>query len=167
MTLAYEFTLGEDAHAVSIAARRPDLVMTVDGRRYTVQEAGALNEDGCALLTVDGRSYQVWRTWEGNRIHLRIGNRSFSVGYEDAITAAQHHAGGDDTLRADMPGVVVAVNVSAGAEVHAGDVLVTIESMKMQINIVAPRDGVVEAVYVGVNQTFDKGAQLISLHAES
>jgi biotin carboxyl carrier protein len=39
--------------------------------------------------------------------------------------------------------------------------------MKMQINIVAPRDGVVEAVYVEVNQTFDKGAQLISLHAES
>jgi len=63
--------------------------------------------------------------------------------------------------------VVVAVNASVGAHVAVGDVLLVIESMKMQINIVAPREGMVEAVYVEVNQTFDKGAQLISLHAES
>src|SRR5262249_27425381 len=129
-------------------------------------EAGSLNEQ-CALLTVDGRSYQVWRTWEGDRIHLRVGNRTFSVGYEDAITAAQHHAGGDDTLRADMPGVVGAVHTQIGAQVAAGDTLIVIESMKMQINISAPRDGVVEAIHVGVNQSFDKGAELIALHAES
>ena len=166
MALQYSFTLDGVEHGVSIAARQPGLVLTVDGRAHQVSESGALNEQ-CALLEVDGRSYQVWRTWEGNRVHLRIGNRSFSVGYEDAITAAQHHAGGDDTLRADMPGVVVAVNASAGAHVAAGDVLIVIESMKMQINIVAPRDGTVESVHVEVNQTFDKGAQLISLHAEA
>lgn len=166
MALEYSFTLDGVEHGVSIAARQPELVLTVDGRAHQVAESGALNEE-CALLTVDGRRYQVWRTWEGNRIHLRIGNRSFSVGYEDAITAAQHHAGGDDTLRADMPGVVVAVNASVGAHVAAGDVLIVIESMKMQINIVAPREGTVETVHVAVNQTFDKGAQLISLHAEA
>ncbi len=166
MALEYSFTLDGVEHGVSIAARQPELVLTVDGSAHQVAESGALNEE-CALLTVDGRRYQVWRTWEGNRIHLRIGNRSFSVGYEDAITAAQHHAGGDDTLRADMPGVVVAVNASVGAQVAAGDVLIVIESMKMQINIVAPREGTVESVHVAVNQTFDKGAQLISLHAEA
>ena len=166
MTLVYNFTLDDTDHAVSISRRRPELGLTVDGRDYAVQEAGTLNEE-CVLLTIDGRSFQVWRTWEGDRIHLRIGSRSFSVGYEDAITAAQHEAGGDDTLRADMPGVVVAVKCEAGAPVRTGDTLVVIESMKMQINIVAPRDGVVEAVHVGINQTFDKGAQLISLHAES
>lgn len=166
MALQYLFNLDGAEHGVSIDARNPELILSVDGVAHTVSESGALNEE-CALLTVDGRSYQVWRTWEGNRIHLRIGNRSFSVGYEDAITAAQHHAGGDDTLRADMPGVVVAVNACVGAHVTVGDVLIVIESMKMQINIVAPRDGVVEAVCVEVNQTFDKGAQLISLHAES
>ena len=166
MALEYSFNLDGTEHGVSIAARNPALVLTVDGIAHTVSESSALNED-CALLNVDGRSYQVWRTWEGDRIHLRIGNRSFSIGYEDAIIAAQHHAGGDDTLRADMPGVVVAVNASVGAHVAPGDVLIVIESMKMQINIVAPRDGTIEALYVEVNQTFDKGAQLISLHAES
>ena len=166
MALEYVFDLDGTEHCVSIAARNPELVLTVDGVAHLVNESSALNEE-CALLTVDGRSYQVWRTWESNRIHLRIGNRSFSIGYEDAITAAQHLAGGDDTLRADMPGVVVGINASVGASVVTGDVLIVIESMKMQINIVAPRDGTVEAVYVDINQTFDKGAQLISLHAES
>ena len=166
MALQYSFNLDGTEYGVSIAARNPALVLTVDGVAHTVSESSALNEE-CALLTVDGRSYQVWRTWEGDRIHLRIGNRSFSIGYEDAIIAAQHHAGGDDTLRSDMPGVVVAVNAEVGAHVALGDVLIVIESMKMQINIVAPRDGTIEAVYVEVNQTFDKGAQLISLHAES
>lgn len=166
MALQYSFNLDGTEHGVSIAARNPELILTVDGIAHTVSESAALNEQ-CALLKVDGRSYQVWRTWEGDRIHLRIGNRSFSIGYEDAIIAAQHHAGGDDTLRADMPGVVVTVNASVGAHVALGDVLIVIESMKMQINIVAPRDGTIEAVYVEVNQTFDKGAQLITLHAES
>jgi 3-methylcrotonyl-CoA carboxylase alpha subunit len=167
MPLAFTFSLDGVEHAVTIARRQPELVLNVDDGLHTVTEAGALSEERCALLTVDGRSYQVWRTWEGDRIHLRIGGRSFSLGYEDPITAAQHHAGGDDMLRADMPGVVVGVHCSAGAHVGAGDTLIVIESMKMQINVVAPRDGVVEAIYVEVNQTFDKGAHLISLHQEA
>ena len=93
MALEYIFNLDGTDHGVSIAARNPELVLTVDGVAHLVNESSALNEE-CALLTVDGRSYQVWRTWESNRIHLRIGNRSFSIGYEDAITAAQHLAGG-------------------------------------------------------------------------
>jgi acetyl/propionyl-CoA carboxylase alpha subunit len=165
MSGAFSFTLDGNEHAVSVSARQPELVLSVDGVEHQVSEAGALSEQ-CVLLTVDGRSYQVWRTWEADRMHIRIGGRSFSVGYEDAISAAQHQAGGDDVLLADMPGVVVNVQCEAGANISAGDTLMVIESMKMQINIVAPRDGSVELIHVSTNDTFDKGAELISLHAE-
>lgn len=165
MSLAFTFVLGDEPHAVTLSARQPQMLCNVDGVNHAVSEAVALTGE-CVLLTVDGRSYQVWRTWEGDRIHLRIGGRSFSVGYEDAITAAQHQAGGDGVLRADMPGVVVEVGCEVGGHVSAGDALMVIESMKMQINIVAPRDGRVETIHVDANQTFDKGAELISLHAE-
>jgi acetyl/propionyl-CoA carboxylase alpha subunit len=134
--------------------------------RPTPSEAGALTGDQ-VLLTVDGRSYAVWRTWEGERVHLHIGGRSFSVGHADAISAAQQLAGGDDTLRADMPGVVVAVHHAPDALVEAGDILLVIESMKMQINIVAHRPGRIDRVDVEANQSFDKGAALISMHADS
>jgi acetyl/propionyl-CoA carboxylase alpha subunit len=164
--MAFTFQFEDATHEVTIARRQPALVLTVDGVQHAVAEAGSLTGDE-VLMTIDGRSYAVWRVIEGDRIHLHIGGRSFSVAYADPISAAHQQAGGDDTLRADMPGVVVAVNGEAGASVAPGDVLLVIESMKMQINIVAHRAGRIETLHVEVNQSFDKGAPLISLHAES
>ncbi len=46
-------------------------------------------------------------------------------------------------LRAPMPGAVVAVHVTDGAVVAAGDRIVTIEAMKMEHPVTAPHDGVV------------------------
>ena len=166
MGMSFTFTLDGEDHEISILARRPDLSLSVDGSTHKVSEARTADAS-CTLLTVDGRNYQIWRTWEGDRIHLRMGARTFSVGYEDAILAAQHHAGGDDVLRADMPGVVVIVHCKGGGNVATGDTLLVIESMKMQINIVAHRDGVIETVHVGVNETFDRGTELITMRAES
>lgn len=163
MGLGFKFTLDQKDRGVSVRARRPDLVLDIDGSAYTVRENVA--GDGTVTLEIGGRSYQVWRVWEGDHLHLRIDGRSYSVGYEDAIAAAQHAAGGDDVLRADMPGVVVAVHVETGATVQAGDTVLVIESMKMQVNIVAPRDGIIEAVHVALNENFDKGALLAALKA--
>jgi biotin carboxyl carrier protein len=55
--------------------------------------------------------------------------------------------------------------VAAGDTVHK--VSHRIESMKMQTEIVARRDGTVERVFVAENQTFDRGARLVSLAAEA
>ena len=163
--MAFRFSLNDKEHTVDIAARRPELTLHVDGRARQVSEATALSDD-CVLLTVDGRSYQLWRTCEGTRIHVRIGRRTFSIDYEDAIHAAQHGADDEDVLRAEMPGVVVETRCATGDEVGAGDILMVIESMKMQINIVAPRDGSVESLHLDANSSFEKGAELISLAAE-
>jgi acetyl-CoA/propionyl-CoA carboxylase biotin carboxyl carrier protein len=51
-------------------------------------------------------------------------------------------------LRAPMPGAVVAVPCSEGDEVTRGDVLVVLESMKMELQITAPADGVLDALHV-------------------
>ena len=162
MGLDFNFTLDTVEHAVSIRARRPTLVVDIDGHGHTAHEYASA--DGASVLEIDGRRHHVWRVWEGDRLHLRIDGRTFSVGYADAIVAAQQAAGTDDVLRADMPGVVVAVHGGAGAAVSAGDTLLVIESMKMQINIVAPRDGVIDTIRVAVNDAFDKGAVLAALH---
>lgn len=162
MGLDFKFRLDTSEHAISIRARRPALVVDIDGQAYTAHESAAA--DGASVLEVDGRRHHVWRAWEGDRLHLRVDGRTFSVGYEDAIVAAQQAAGTDDILRADMPGVVVAVHGCAGSAVSAGDTVLVIESMKMQINIVAPRDGVIETIEVDVNDAFDKGAVLAALH---
>ena len=47
-----------------------------------------------------------------------------------------------------MPGTVVAVEVAAGAEVAAGDVVLVLEAMKMQHTVTAPHDGTVTEINV-------------------
>ena len=65
-----------------------------------------------------------------------------------------------------MPGTVIIVAVEAGQEVAQGEQLVVIESMKMQSEIVATRDGVVDKVFLAVGDTFERGAPLVSLAPE-
>jgi len=157
--------LGTITHDIDIVGRTPTLQCRVDGIVHSVSEASGLGNE-CILLTVDERQYTVWRAAEGDRIHLKIGGRSFSVDLEDTLGNARTGSG-DDELRADMPGVVVAVRCQIGDSVNTGDPVLTIESMKMQITLTAPRTGIVAAIHYELNQAFQKGAVLVALHAQT
>ncbi|KQT48679.1 acetyl/propionyl-CoA carboxylase subuit alpha [Aureimonas sp. Leaf454] len=56
-------------------------------------------------------------------------------------------------LLCPMPGLVVSMSVSAGAEVKAGETLVVIEAMKMENVLRAERDLVIESIEVAVGQS--------------
>ena len=65
-----------------------------------------------------------------------------------------------------MPGTVVSIHCAVGDSVTSGQKLVTIESMKLQISMVAPRDGKVAAVNAAPNTTFERGTVLVALEAK-
>ena len=69
-----------------------------------------------------------------------------------APAAAPVSADGTKVL-APMPGAILNVNVSVGATVKAGDVLMVLEAMKMENDIVAPCDGVVKQIPVTKGST--------------
>jgi 3-methylcrotonyl-CoA carboxylase alpha subunit len=75
--------------------------------------------------------------------------------------AARHAAGG--SLDAPMPGVVLDVRTQPGAAVSEGDVLVVLESMKMELAVQSPGDGVVGAVLVSAGDRVAQGDPLIAL----
>jgi biotin carboxyl carrier protein len=62
-----------------------------------------------------------------------------------------------------MPGTVIAVAVAPGEAVTQAQVLVVIESMKMQSEITAPRAGTIASVHVAVGDVFERGATLVAL----
>ena len=62
-----------------------------------------------------------------------------------------------------MPGTILTVNVSAGDSVKEGDVLLILEAMKMENEICAPQDGVVDAVCVNKGDTVAPGQTLVSI----
>ena len=80
-----------------------------------------------------------------------------------AAPAAAPVPAGAETVNSPMPGTIVSVNVSAGQNVKKGDVLVVLEAMKMENEIMAPRDAVVASVQVNKGDSVDSGTPLVSL----
>ena len=72
-------------------------------------------------------------------------------------------AGNAGHIGAPMPGVVASVAAQAGAEVKQGDLLLTIEAMKMETGIHAERDAVVKAVHVTPGAQIDAKDLLVEL----
>ena len=62
-----------------------------------------------------------------------------------------------------LPGSVVKVAVAVGADVKKGDVLLTLESMKMENNILAEKDGKVTAIMVSAGQSVMQDDVLVTL----
>ncbi|WP_134323230.1 biotin/lipoyl-containing protein [Cumulibacter soli] len=60
-------------------------------------------------------------------------------------------------VEADVSGSVVEVHVAVGAEVASGTVLVTLESMKMEVPIESTSAGTIESVGVAVGDLVDEG----------
>jgi 3-methylcrotonyl-CoA carboxylase alpha subunit len=97
----------------------------------------------------------------GERRHVFLGGRCTVLGLVDPL-----HAGGDahqqeHSLRAPMPGKVIAVSVRAGEEVDKGAPLLVLEAMKMEHTISAPRKGVVSVLHYGVGDQVPDGAELL------
>ncbi len=67
--------------------------------------------------------------------------------------AAPASAADGTRVLSPMPGNILAVNVSVGAAVKAGDVLLVLEAMKMENDIVAPCDGTVKQILVQKGST--------------
>lgn len=62
-----------------------------------------------------------------------------------------------------MPGKVLKINVSEGDDVKKGQVLMVVEAMKMENNILCPKDGVVDKLLVKEGDMVDGSARLIHL----
>ncbi len=73
-------------------------------------------------------------------------------------------AAGARNVEAPMPGNILDVKVTVGAQVKRGDVLVILEAMKMENEIVAPQDGTVASVSVAKGDTVNVNDVLVSLN---
>jgi biotin carboxyl carrier protein len=155
--------LGGTEHdiAASCGARR--MALRVDGREEEC-EFSRLDETSHEV-TVGGRTHRAVTSVNGSVIWVRLNGRSWEVELlldEDAEVAE----GGADLLRSPMPGTVLSIAVEVGATVERGEIVLVVESMKMHTEIVAERDGVVEAVHVSAGETIQRDAPLVVFESE-
>ena len=86
------------------------------------------------------------------------------VPQQPVVSAAP--AAGAEVVSAPMPGTVLRICVSSGQTVKSGDVLLILEAMKMENEIVAPCDGIVDQIITGHGMAVDAGARLLTIQKE-
>jgi len=105
-------------------------------------------------VTVDGEEFEVDLERDGDVWNVEIGGQRFSIQVEGgpSFGASRRSAGGgrgkkrSGTISSTIPGKVISLHVSVGAEVKEGDVMIILEAMKMQNEIQAPLSGTVTEV---------------------
>jgi pyruvate carboxylase len=91
---------------------------------------------------------------------VRVPNRRVKATH---VARPKAETGNAAHVGAPMPGAIAAVPVQAGARVRSGDLLVTIEAMKMETGLHAERDAVVKAVHVRPGDQVDAKDLLVEL----
>src|SRR6266550_3443182 len=160
---------GAMKYFVTVGART--IEVEVDGTRVTVDGVGVETDlaavSGTPLyhLLLGGESWTVAvEPLEGaGRWALGLVGERVEVSVQDEQARGTDRRGGDGTVRAPMPGLVVRIEVAEGQQVAAGTGLVVVEAMKMENELRAPRSGTVRTVHVAVGQAVEKGASLVTL----
>lgn len=125
----------------------------------------SLGADGSGLLRLGDQAVPVVVAAQGDTlfIHLDGINHELRLRHPLERAAGEARAGGDDSVRAPMPGTAVSVAVGVGDAVSRGTPLLVMESMKLETTLTAPRDAVVQSVRVSPGQAFERDAVLVVL----
>lgn len=167
--MKYLTTLNDKTYLIEI---NDDRRVTVDGKTYNVDLEAVAGQPLYSLL-IDNQSFEgfVENDDEGWRVLLRGDLYEARVVDERAMRLAKSAGGavaqsGDFHLKAPMPGLVVSIPASEGQAVKKGDILVILESMKMQNELKSPRDGVVMRVKVKGGDTVEQNQIMITMSGD-
>lgn len=114
--------------------------------------------------TNDKGMITVFFELNGQPRRVKVPDRAHGAGGNGVKRKAE--AGNDHHIGAPMPGVVSAIAVSAGQKVESGDVILSIEAMKMETAIHADRDGIIGEVLVKAGDQIDAKDLLATYAAE-
>lgn len=133
-----------------------DNKINVNGKIYELDFEEVSGQMVYTLL-VDGKSFEARVSESDNEWHVYMRGTMYTAKVLDEREKRLRAAGsegqgisGEYTLKSPMPGLVIKVPVSQGDQIKKGDVLVILESMKMQNELKSPQDGTVS--HVGIQQ---------------
>jgi acetyl/propionyl-CoA carboxylase alpha subunit len=143
--------------------------VSVDGKIYNVDFESVSGQPVFSMI-VDGKSYEAYVQEGDDNWQVLMRGRLYPVKVEDEREKRLRAAGGAGVtetgefhLKAPMPGLVITVLVTEGQEVKRGQVLLILESMKMQNELKSPRDGRVNRIRVKPGESVEQRQALLSV----
>lgn len=110
-------------------------------------------------ITVNGNTYDVTVEEAGTAAAAPAA----TAAPREAAPADPSPASGSTQVKSPMPGNIIDIKVKAGDKVSKGQTLIILEAMKMENDIPAPVDGVVDAVLVNKGDAVEVDAALVSI----
>jgi biotin carboxyl carrier protein len=142
-------------------------VLRVLSRTHTVD--ARILEHGAVSLLVDGKSYDVELDESGDEVQVLVGFELLTVDVADERAvrlragAAGFSVSGKVLVTAPMPGKVVRVLVTPGAQVTEGQGVVVVEAMKMENELKSPKAGTVIEVFAKEGSAVEANAKLLTV----
>ena len=143
--------------------------LLLNDKAYLV-EVTKISKDG-ALVNVNGTHYEVGikdlTAGQAPQV-MRVAAPppeapvAASAGQPQAAAAVEK-VGGLTIVKAPLPGLIIDVKVKVGDKVKTGDVLLVIETMKMENNVSSPATGTIAEVNVANGESVAEGAPMITI----
>jgi biotin carboxyl carrier protein len=138
--------------------------VSVDGKEYDVDYSESAQR--MHSLIIDHVSYGVEIANKGNVYDIERADDTFKVEVLDEMSKyikerVTKGLQGRQVIDTQMPGMILKVLVEKGQEVKAGDPLIVLVAMKMENEIKAPKDGVVQDIFVAEGKTVSTGDKMI------
>ncbi|HTD28343.1 MAG TPA: biotin/lipoyl-containing protein, partial [Xanthomonadaceae bacterium] len=136
----------------------------VRGDGFTIAVDGARVNDDVLSARFDGNAHRYRASADGSGVRIHDGTRR--LGFERAPAfqlATDIGVGGGNRVTAPMPGRIVLLKVKVGDTVEAGQELLVMEAMKMELSLKSPRAGTVDSVQVKTGDFVEGDAVLVKL----
>lgn len=157
----YHVFVGQKEFQVEISDRQ----IRLDGEP-TQADLTPLNEGGLYLLERGNQKRELHVSSKGSRtFSVMIAGRSV-IAQVEKFNNHFHQRGGQPgagELRAPMPGLIISVAVKEGEIVHSDQLVILMESMKMQMELRAQISGKISRVLVKPGTQVEKGALLVQI----
>jgi biotin carboxyl carrier protein len=163
-TMKYLATINDRIYSVELM---DELHVSVDDVVYEMKFSQVGDQPVYSLL-LNGRSYEGLIYADEGNWQVILNGALYSTLVEDerekrlrGQASGTVADGAEFPLRAPMPGLVIGIPVVEGQAVQKGDVLLVLESMKMQNELRSPRAGVVARIKVSTGERVEKKQTLL------
>ncbi len=155
---------GDQTYTVDLHPLGDDRYQAIIGdQTYTVQCQP--QPDGSWRLVLEGKAYRVQAAAQGAQRFIAVDGQHTTLQRVEPRSRPRRAAAHQGGLDAPMPGQVSQVAVQEGDTVTAGQTLLILEAMKMEIRITAPAPSRVMRLLVLPGQVVERGQRLIELDA--
>ena len=157
--MTFDITIDGKNYRLELSRSEGRWLCRLDGRDVEVD--AVLARPDVLSLRIGNNAYEVKCERVAGEIYLWVGSQRFAAEVRDPRSLRGRALAVDDRgpkkLTAPMPGKIVRVLVSVGADVEAGAGVLVVEAMKMQNEIKSPKKGTIQRILVSEGAAVNAG----------